>query len=119
MPYAQHQQVETPPIRTLLWRYMSFVKLASLLETRSLWFSRVDLFDDPFEGSLFANTTITGAVNLNATLTDVPVPLQELDPDMRAFLTQAQDTIIDQTFLSCWYAREHDSVAMLGALRKP
>lgn len=34
-----------------IWRYMDFTKYVSLLDTRSLYFSRADLLGDPFEGS--------------------------------------------------------------------
>ncbi len=35
-----------------VWRYLDFTKYVSLLETRSLYFSRSDRLGDPFEGSL-------------------------------------------------------------------
>lgn len=34
-----------------LWRYMNVSKLIDLLTTRSLWFTRLDMLDDPFEGA--------------------------------------------------------------------
>lgn len=30
-----------------LWRYMSFEKFVNLLDTKSLFFTRTDKFDDP------------------------------------------------------------------------
>lgn len=35
-----------------LWRYMDFAKFLSLLESESLFFTRIDHFVDPFEGAL-------------------------------------------------------------------
>ncbi|MBE6276558.1 MAG: DUF2971 domain-containing protein [Bacteroides sp.] len=35
-----------------LWRYMDLAKFLSLLESSSLFFTRLDHFEDPFEGSL-------------------------------------------------------------------
>lgn len=35
-----------------IWRYMSFVKLMSLLELKALWFSRLGALEDQFEGTL-------------------------------------------------------------------
>lgn len=35
-----------------LWRYMDLAKFLSLLENNSLFFTRLDHFEDPFEGSL-------------------------------------------------------------------
>ena len=34
----------------IIWRYMDFSKYVSLLTTETLWFSRVDKFEDPYEG---------------------------------------------------------------------
>lgn len=34
-----------------IWRYMDFTKFVSLLETESLFLSRVDKFEDPYEGA--------------------------------------------------------------------
>lgn len=35
-----------------VWRYMDFTKFVSFIESRCLYFTRADNFDDPFEGSL-------------------------------------------------------------------
>lgn len=43
-----------PPPDTKLWRYMSLTKFLSLLEYRSLFFTRLDHFHDSFEGALGA-----------------------------------------------------------------
>ena len=34
-----------------LWRYMDFAKFVALLDARAMFFSRADLFGDPFEGA--------------------------------------------------------------------
>ncbi len=34
-----------------VWRYIDFTKLVSLIDTRRLYFTRADRFEDPFEGS--------------------------------------------------------------------
>lgn len=46
--------VEIPGPNTTLWRYMSLSKLMEMLQTRTIWFSRVDqlIASDPYEGSL-------------------------------------------------------------------
>ena len=40
-----------PPDDTTVWRYLSLAKLLAMLKTKSIYFSRTDFFDDPFEGS--------------------------------------------------------------------
>ena len=34
-----------------IWRYMDFTKFVSLISSKSVFFCRSDLFEDPFEGS--------------------------------------------------------------------
>jgi hypothetical protein len=43
---------ESLPGDAILWRYMSFSKLVALFSQRALYFSRCDVFDDPFEAAL-------------------------------------------------------------------
>jgi hypothetical protein len=43
---------ESPPGDAILWRYMSFSKLVALFSQQALYFSRCDVFDDPFEAAL-------------------------------------------------------------------
>jgi hypothetical protein len=40
-----------PTPEAKLWRYLSFAKFASLLQSAQLHFIRVDHFDDHFEGA--------------------------------------------------------------------
>jgi hypothetical protein len=40
-----------PPAGAKLWRYLSFAKFVSLLQTACLHFTRADQFDDHFEGA--------------------------------------------------------------------
>lgn len=37
---------------TVLWRYMDFLKFVDLLQSKSLWFTRLDQFQDPYEAYL-------------------------------------------------------------------
>jgi hypothetical protein len=41
-----------PDKNLIIWRYMDFDKLVSLLLTKSLFFCKSNLFPDPFEGSI-------------------------------------------------------------------
>ena len=51
MPYEFHPDLRTPPNKTVLWRYMDFAKFLEMIESRTLWFSRVDQLEDPLEGT--------------------------------------------------------------------
>ena len=42
-----------------VWRYMSFEKFADILATESLFFTRVDRYDDKFEGYVPQSKTLS------------------------------------------------------------
>jgi hypothetical protein len=44
--------IETPASAKILWRYMDFSKYISMLATYTLYFSRIDHLNDPFEGAM-------------------------------------------------------------------
>ena len=46
----KHPRIPAPDAK--LWRYMDLAKFLSLLESSSLFFTRLDHFQDPFEGAL-------------------------------------------------------------------
>ena len=48
--YKELEGITPPGDESILWRYMNFEKFVSILATGSLFFTRVDKFDDPFEG---------------------------------------------------------------------
>ena len=86
-----------PPPEAKLWRYLSFAKFASLLHSRQLHFTRIDHFDDHFEGAwprsdlqYWTNERIFRAFN---------VP--EFTEDMRRRIAA-----------SCWFESPHESAAM-------
>ncbi len=49
--YKHHNSFRTPPDDTVIWRYMDFPKLLCILEYKTLYFSRSDLFEDTHEGA--------------------------------------------------------------------
>jgi hypothetical protein len=102
MPYQRHAFIDTPPDETVLWRYLSFAKFMDLIEHKKLWFSRVDKFEDPLEGTYtdaelfeFARPGLSGS----------PPP----DPDPISVLNDLAPIV---HFVSCWRAGDHESMAM-------
>ena len=55
MPIQDDTLLEQPPADAELWRYMAISKLAALLATRTLFFTRADGFDDRWEGAVSPN----------------------------------------------------------------
>ena len=49
--YKEHPTFIQPENEGIkVWRYMDFTKFVLLIDSRRLYFTRADKFDDPFEG---------------------------------------------------------------------
>lgn len=80
-----------------LWRYISLAKLINLLSNRILWLSRVDLLDDPFEGS-----TLWPHLEKRASFPEhKPEDISAVHQTMRRWV-----------LVSCWHLSPHESHAM-------
>ena len=93
------------PGETVLWRYMSFAKYTSLLETNSLFFSSIAKLDDDFEGSLpLGNAELRPIM-----MTGVP-PKERgtLLRDVQERTKASRRSIV----VNCWHRSEHESAAM-------
>lgn len=88
-------QREEPNENTKIWRYLDFTKFISLLDTSKLFFTRVDLFEDPFEGSLPKK--------------NVELRSQYANPDERSKIDKHWRVCIAA---NCWHENEHESAAM-------
>lgn len=49
--YSAKPSFDVPDEHTTIWRYMDFTKFVSLLDKKTLYFTRSDKFDDKFEGA--------------------------------------------------------------------
>jgi len=94
--YSVLPGITLPNDSDYLWRYMSFEKFVSLLETKSLYFTRSDKFDDPFEG--FTPPLIKQ--DYERTVRDSNL-LQEFQKHWRKY-----------TLCNCWHQAPEDSMAM-------
>lgn len=53
MPYRENPKIDTPADwGHTIWRYLSTSQLIAILENDSLWFTRTDEYEDPWEGEL-------------------------------------------------------------------
>jgi hypothetical protein len=102
MPPPDHP-VFTPPENrhARIWRYMDFTKYLSMLETKALFFCRVDKLGDPFEGTLSRATLEAWRTHMKEfNLEDSDMPLQWARPHRR------------WTFVNWWHLAEDESAAM-------
>ena len=93
-----------------IWRYMDFTKFVSLLETKSLFFSRVDMLLDPFEGSvtemnLKARNAFFNYVRRSGLPEEAMIQLRIDEPDLSKKWRKS-------VFVNCWGINKHESAAM-------
>ena len=87
--------ISVPNNNDNLWKYMSFEKFVSLLDTESLFFTRADKFDDPFEGF-----TPPSVMQHYESTTDIST------------LENFKENLPKYILCSCWHHAEEESMAM-------
>lgn len=91
-----------------VWRYMDFTKLVSLIESKHLFFTRADKFDDPFEGSW-------PKMNVNAR-NKIPPLIAKKDHEkyLKGMSRFGDSNKIwrKQVAINCWHKNDHESAAM-------
>lgn len=85
--YKTYNGLYPPDDLTTVWRYTDFTKFVDLLNSQSLYFTRADRFEDPFEGLY-------------------PVKA-EIDKEFQKY-----DIIRKQNYLNCWAMGDHESAAL-------
>lgn len=110
---------------SILWRYMDVAKFLHLLETRSLFFSRADRFEDAFEGAsgIASRESEWDDFYLNFFLEAVRNPPPGHGPPsdevaeqnarrLLASFRENADRSRRSTFVSCWHANTGESEAL-------
>ncbi len=94
-----------------IWRYMDITKYLSLLERRSLFFSRADCLGDPFEGSL---PSTKGQINLTE--------IVKKEVESRGFptdkITPIHDLIRKCSFVCSFHMNDCESAALWSIYTK-
>ena len=92
-----------PTPRTIkIWRYMDFTKFIEILEHDALFFPKVDLFEDQFEGSYSRG---------NTKLREFVYSRSEKKKDIDASITQIKK-IRKYIVVNCWHMSPYESAAM-------
>ncbi len=92
----------------IIWRYFDFPKLVHLLESHSLFFSRLDLLGDPFEGSVTAADLADLTQHWLNMSEDSGTPAGLYELEHRQRFSDPRHGL----FISCWHMSEFESVAM-------
>ena len=106
--YEERSAFNPPSADSCLWRYMNFSKLVSLLESKSLYFSRAIHLDDPFEGS---TSRINYRTRIQSVLTSELFPSGEKIQLLESW-TDAKKFVAQNTFVNCWHENQAESEFM-------
>jgi hypothetical protein len=93
---------------TVLWRFLDFTKLASLLHRKALYFVRSDRLADPFEGSYPRGNTLLKEAMLRELKLNIG---EKADTALRS-IENMRRIVRLWTYLSSWHMNEHESAAM-------
>ena len=98
VPYESHPDLSTPPETTVLWRYMDFARFVQMIESQTVWFSRLDKLEDPLEGT--HTDTELARIRKN-------VEGKRAEQLIGLFRAARKDV-----YVSCWRAGKAESLAM-------
>lgn len=90
--------ITKPDPITRIWRYISYSKFESLINTSTLFFAQAKRFDDPYEGSMrLVDLGVIAGTDLESKLET----LYHAPNGLRAY-----------TAVNCWHMNEYESLAM-------
>ena len=100
-----HPRLEWPKDSARLWRYLDFPAFISLLQRQSIYFPRVSVLSDPYEGH-FTRPTMQAlrAAYGEASSADADSEWSSQE----TIYTKARETVC----CSCWHLSDHESAGM-------
>lgn len=106
--YTEHPSLTEPNEDAILWRYLDIAKFLHLLDSSSLFFTRLTSFSDPFEGHI-TKGTLNDLMNIPKSF-----PEEERQYREKAIRQNVEFFIKNRSLLcaSCWHENETESAAM-------
>ena len=99
-----------------IWKYMDLPELIYLLQERKLWFSRLDMLGDPFEGSVQQSLLDT------VTFPTPPGLADTARPHIEAFSKAAMRRAFYEqrlcNYVSCWSMQDKELMALWRSYRR-
>jgi hypothetical protein len=107
--YKEHDTFSQPANENeKVWRYMDFTKFVSLIELGSLYFTRADEFEDPFEGSYPKKNIEERQLIPDA----VPDECRDAVREAVAQIGISNRHWLRYVAVNCWHLNPHESAAM-------
>jgi hypothetical protein len=114
MYYADPMFPKPDNAEAVVWRYTDIVKFISLIDTKSLFFSRSDLLGDPFEGSI---PYTDGQINLNELIRETYATLGlEKPPSPLSF--SIHDFLRKSAYVCSFHMNSFESAALWSIYTK-
>jgi hypothetical protein len=92
-----------------IWRYLDFPKFVALLESKSLFFCRADLFLDKHEGSFTKSSVEFRERIWRENMPSIPDAAFKQITEMHSFQKQEER---NNFYINCWHMNNHESAAM-------
>lgn len=94
-----------------IWRYVDFAKFCSMLDSSTLYFTRLDQMEDEYEGA-FSEASFDTVVGLFPDPVQNELLEQQLNERRRMEMNFVRDVHRQATFVNCWHMNEGESAAM-------
>ena len=91
-----------------VWRYIDTTKFLDLINSNSLFFTRTDLFEDVYEGSL-TKKSVEARTKYYELLDQMTKTPTEYTPD---FYNRYNQALKSEIALNCWHMSDYESAAM-------
>ena len=121
MVFKKHPVFKKPENENAkIWRYMDFTKFVSMLDTKSLYFTRIDLLEDKFEGSVpksFYSSMSSEKIEMLKAFYPKSYKSRIKKSEKTALKKSKKNLEINLarrkwTFVNCWHVNEDESAAM-------
>ena len=110
MRITNHKHLADADLDLTVWRYLTFPKFASLLTYRALWFSKLKILQDKYEGGipLMAEKAMRDKNEQWKTMFNTPEFHRQIDN----WPSQNVEDGRELTVVNCWFLDEKDSQRM-------
>ncbi|UOH20452.1 hypothetical protein [Acinetobacter sp. NyZ410] len=108
IPELQNHKLDN---NTKIWRYMDFTKFLDLIINQRLYFRRIDLFEDPYEG--YIRDAYKAGVEKD--YLEIKTDLNLRDDEHKSLVSShfnGLELIPLNSYASCWYLGVSESAAM-------
>lgn len=95
--YTKNRKLKKPNDDDKIWRYMDFTKFVSILHYKSLHFTRVDTFRDPYEASIGSYLVEIEKIDISESGLKT---LDKIQPHRQ------------KVFVNCWHINASESAAL-------